>query len=66
MPGRPLPSENQFVADISRRPLPQDLPKLELTDAEKAALPPPHAAALAASAAGPTGPTRTYPPLESR
>ncbi|HEX4511361.1 MAG TPA: outer membrane protein assembly factor BamE, partial [Burkholderiaceae bacterium] len=60
-----LPTELQFVTDISRHALPTKLPKLALTDAEKAALPPPRAAAQAASAAAPTGPTRTYPPLES-
>ena len=43
------------------------MPKLALTDAEKAALPAPHAApgSAAASAAEPQGPTRTYPPLEA-
>jgi outer membrane protein assembly factor BamE len=60
-----LPTEDQFVADISRRPLPKTVPKLELTDAERAALPPPRVEAQAASAAAPAGPTRTYPPLES-
>lgn len=62
-----LPTENQFVADISTRPLPKSSPKLELTDAEKAALPAPpadRAAAPAAAASAGTGPTRTYPPLE--
>jgi len=63
-----LPTENDFVALISRRPLPTNSPKLELTDAERAALPAPKpAAAVAPSAAAtPTGAARTYPPLEPR
>jgi outer membrane protein assembly factor BamE len=61
-----LPSETDFVASISRRPLPTTAPKLELTDAERAALPPPKPLAEATPAvAAPTGPARTYPPLES-
>jgi outer membrane protein assembly factor BamE len=61
-----LPSEDEFVAQISRKKLPTSTPKLELTDTERAALPAPVAvAAPAASAAAPTGATRTYPPLES-
>jgi outer membrane protein assembly factor BamE len=59
-----LPSENQFVASISRKKLPDATPKLELTDAERAALPVPAPVAAAASEAAPTGPTRSYPPLE--
>ena len=61
-----LPSEEEFVAAISRKKLPTTSPKLELTDAEKAALPAPVAvAAPAASAVTLAGATRTYPPLES-
>ena len=61
-----LPSEDEFVASISRKKLPTTSPKLELTDAEKAALPAPVAiAAPAASAVALAGATRTYPPLES-
>lgn len=61
-----LPSENEFVAQISRKKLPTNTPKLELSDAEKAALPAPVAAAApAASAAEVTGATRSYPPLET-
>jgi outer membrane protein assembly factor BamE len=60
----PLPSEDEFVASISRRKLPEKTPKLALSDAERAALPVPAPAASAASAAGPTGATRSYPPLE--
>ncbi|MEO5689321.1 MAG: outer membrane protein assembly factor BamE [Burkholderiaceae bacterium] len=61
-----LPSEDQFVAAISRKKLPTSTPKLELTDAERAALPAPVAvAAPAAPAVVLAGATRTYPPLES-
>ncbi|MFL6698906.1 MAG: outer membrane protein assembly factor BamE [Vitreoscilla sp.] len=61
-----LPSEDEFVAAISRKKLPTTTPKLELTDAERAALPAPVAvAAPAASAAVLAGATRSYPPLES-
>jgi outer membrane protein assembly factor BamE len=61
-----LPSENEFVTAISRKKLPTTTPKLELTDAERAALPPPVAAAApAASAVVLAGATRTYPPLET-
>jgi outer membrane protein assembly factor BamE len=60
-----LPTEDQFVAAISRKKLPTSTPKLELTDAERAALPVPVAAAgPAASAVVLAGATRTYPPLE--
>ncbi|HEY9029604.1 MAG TPA: outer membrane protein assembly factor BamE, partial [Burkholderiaceae bacterium] len=59
-----LPSEDEFVAQISRKPLPTKTPKLALTPEEKAALPlpAPVAQSPAASAAAPTGPTRKYPP----
>ncbi|MFL6678347.1 MAG: outer membrane protein assembly factor BamE [Burkholderiaceae bacterium] len=61
-----LPSENEFVAQISRKKLPTNTPKLELSDAEKAALPAPVAAAApVASAVEVTGATRSYPPLET-
>jgi outer membrane protein assembly factor BamE len=61
-----LPSEEEFVAAISRKKLPTTTPKLELTEAERAALPAPVApAAPAASAVQLAGATRTYPPLES-
>jgi len=61
-----LPSENEFVAQISRKKLPTNTPKLELSDAEKAALPAPVAAAApVASAVEVAGVTRSYPPLES-
>lgn len=56
-----LPSEREFVASISRF---KDIraPKLELSEAERAALPlPPRREAPAAE---PIGPVRDYPPLE--
>jgi outer membrane protein assembly factor BamE len=56
-----LPSERDFVASISRF---KDLrtPKLELTEAERAALPPPPR--REAPPVEPMGPVRDYPPLE--
>ena len=61
-----LPSEDEFVAAISRKKLQATTPKLELTDAERAALPVPvTVAAPAASAVVLAGATRAYPPLES-
>lgn len=62
--GDDLPSEREFVAAISTAK-PGPVPKLELTEAERNALPvPPPRAAEAASA--PAGPVREYPPLEPR
>jgi outer membrane protein assembly factor BamE len=63
-----LPTEDEFVAAISRKKLPTTTPKLELTDAERAALPAPAAVAAPAASASATvlaGATRTYPPLET-
>jgi len=60
-----LPSEDQFVASISRKKLPTETRKLELTPEEKARLPVPAVvAAPAASAVVLAGATHTYPPLE--
>ncbi|MET0518658.1 MAG: outer membrane protein assembly factor BamE [Burkholderiaceae bacterium] len=58
-----LPSENEFVEAISpRRELGKE-PKLELSEAERKALPiPPKPVVPAAEA---VGPQRSYPPLES-
>jgi outer membrane protein assembly factor BamE len=56
-----LPSEKEFVASISRIK-PGKAPVLELTDAQKQALPKP--ATQPAPDAQPAGPVRTYPPLE--
>jgi outer membrane protein assembly factor BamE len=57
-----LPSEREFVASISRN---RDLkvPKLELTEEERKALPPP--VRREAPPAEPVGPLRPYPPLEA-
>ena len=63
-----LPSEDEFVASISRKKLPTSTPKLELTDAERAALPAPVAVAAPATSASAVvlaGAPRPYPPLES-
>ena len=62
-----LPSEKEFVASITRsKDLPRgEPPALELTEAQRAALPKPQAPESASSAAQPTGPTRAYPPLEA-
>lgn len=59
-----LPSEKTFVASISRA---RDVkvPKLELTDEERKALPaPPAPPAADAGGNEPLGAVRTYPPLE--
>jgi len=57
----PLPSEREFVASISRF---KDIraPKLELSEAERAALPIPPKREV--PAAEPMGPVRDYPPLD--
>ena len=57
----PLPSEREFVASISRF---RDIraPKLELSEAERAALPLPPTRAV--PVAEPMGPVRDYPPLD--
>lgn len=57
-----LPSEREFVASISRF---KDVraPKLELTEDERAALPPP--AKRVAPVAEPVGAVRDYPPLDA-
>ncbi len=57
-----LPSEREFVASISRIKL-RGTAKLELSDEERAALPPP--VKREAPAAEPMGPVREYPPLEA-
>jgi outer membrane protein assembly factor BamE len=56
-----LPSEREFVASISRYKDPR-APRLELSEEERAALPPPQR--REAPAPEPIGPVRTYPPLE--
>ncbi len=57
-----LPSENEFVASIARPLDDKAVPVLELTPAQRAALPLQPKAEEAAPP--PIGPTRTYPPLE--
>ena len=60
-----LPSENEFVASIDpARRAPAARRALELTEAERAALPAPAARPPGATAEAAAGPTRTYPPLE--
>ncbi len=56
-----LPSERDFVASIARPGKPKDV-KLELTDDERRALPPPKPRDAAADE--PAGAVRSYPPLE--
>ena len=56
-----LPSERDFVASISRFKDPR-APKLELTEDERKALPPP--VRREAQPVEPVGPVRDYPPLE--
>lgn len=60
-----LPSEQEFVASISRSKPSTVERKLELTPQERAALPMPAPREQAVAAAAPKGATRTYPPLEA-
>ncbi|OWQ88357.1 hypothetical protein CDN99_15965 [Roseateles aquatilis] len=60
-----LPTEKEFIAAINTLKGSGKEPKLELTEEERKALPPPVRQA-AASAPDPIGPTRDYPPLEAR
>jgi outer membrane protein assembly factor BamE len=57
-----LPSERDFVAGITREGE-RKVPKLELTEEERRALPPP--VRREAPAAEPMGAVRSYPPLEA-
>ena len=59
-----LPSENEFVASISSKAERREPPKLELSEAERKALPVPVKPAAAAAEA--IGPVRAYPPLENK
>ena len=59
-----LPSELEFVASISR-PSHGSVPKLELTEDERQALPPPSKVETAAATTAPQGAIRNYPPLEN-
>ena len=61
--GGELPGEREFVASIDTAKPSRASPKLALTEDELRALPAPERAAPAA--AEPTGPVRSYPPLEA-
>lgn len=61
--GGDLPSEREFVASIDTFKTRRNAPPLALTEEQLKALPVPERAASAAPAE-PSGPTRTYPPLE--
>ena len=58
-----LPSEREFVASIATTKNVK-VPVLELTEAQRKALPVPPKPAAPATAAEPVGPVRSYPPLE--
>jgi outer membrane protein assembly factor BamE len=58
-----LPSEREFVASIATTKNVK-VPVLELTEAQRKALPVPPRIEAPAAAAEPAGPVRTYPPLE--
>lgn len=60
-----LPTEKEFIASINTLKVSGKEPKLELTEEERKALPPPVRTA-ATTAPEPIGPTRDYPPLEPR
>ena len=59
-----LPSELEFVASITKPGRGGDVPKLELTEEERKALPLPPQVATAADPTAPLGAVRNYPPLE--
>jgi outer membrane protein assembly factor BamE len=63
-----LPTEMEFVASVNTFKPRSKQPKLELSEAERAALPPPKQAAEAAPTAAAEGPApgRTYPPLDAK
>jgi outer membrane protein assembly factor BamE len=58
-----LPTEREFVASIGRQRTPAEV-KLELTEAERKALPPPARVAAPPAEPAPQGAVRAYPPLE--
>ncbi|WP_082938924.1 outer membrane protein assembly factor BamE [Mitsuaria sp. 7] len=60
-----LPTEKEFIASINTLKVSGKEPKLELTEEERKALPPPVRTA-ATTTPEPIGPTRDYPPLEPR
>lgn len=59
-----LPTEEEFVASINTFRPKGNAPKLELSDAERAALPKPVRSAANTVTEGPVGAVRSYPPLE--
>lgn len=63
-----LPTENEFVASVNTFKPSGKQPKLELTEAERSALPPPKRSTDAAPTAAAEGPApgRTYPPLDAK
>ena len=61
-----LPTENEFVASIAPARKLDTLPPLELTEAQRKALPPPVKKDATPALTEATGATRTYPPLEPR
>jgi len=62
--GDDLPAERDFVASIDTFKTSRNAPSLVLSEEQLKALPAPPKAAVAE--AEPTGPARTYPPLEPR
>lgn len=62
-----LPAENDFVAAINTFKPDRKQPKLELSESERAAVPPPkRSAETAPTAAEGPAPGRTYPPLDAK
>ena len=63
-----LPAEKDFVAAINTFKPSKKEPKLELTEAERSALPPPTRSAEPAPTAAAEGPApgRVYPPLDAK
>jgi outer membrane protein assembly factor BamE len=62
-----LPTENEFVAAVNTFKPRSKKPKLELSESERSALPPPKRSVDAAPTAAAEGPApgRTYPPLDA-
>jgi len=63
-----LPSETEFVASVNTFKPGSKTPKLELSETERTALPPPKKSDEAAPTAAAEGPApgRTYPPLDAK
>lgn len=62
----PLPTDAEFINSINPFRTAREVPVLALTPEQIKALPLPAPAAAAAAASAPTGPQRSYPPLEPR